>query len=399
LFVALVYSWFYLVVAHGKRTAVGTIYRHSNGQWRARYSGPDRRQHTRHFDRKSDAAKWLAGVEVSRAKGEWLDPGRSSVTVADWCGTWLDAQHQLRATTRARYTGIVERHVVPAFGDWPVSELTPAEIAAWLGRLSASGLSAASVRYCHRVLSMALAFAVTDGRLSRNPAAGAKVPRAKARPKRHLTHDEVERLASECGDYAVLIYLLAYTGLRWGEAVALQVGDTDLMRRRVKVERAMAEVGGKAIFGPPKDYERREVPLPAFLIDDLAAHLAGRGLDELAFPSPCGTVLRNGNFRRNTFDTAAERAGLAGITPHGLRHTAASLAIVAGATVVVVQRMLGHSSPSVTLDVYSHLFADDLDTVAARLHEAKVGTTGYKVGTTEINSPVTMISRRGNKPF
>ena len=118
----------------------------------------------------------------------------------------------------------------------------------------------------------------------------------------------------------------------------------------------------------------------------------------LAFPSPCGTVLRNGNFRRNTFDTAAERAGLAGITPHGLRHTAASLAIAAGATVVVVQRMLGHSSPSVTLDVYSHLFADDLDTVATRLHEAKVATTGYKVGTTEINSPVLMISRRRNKP-
>jgi integrase len=148
-----------------------------------------------------------------------------------------------------------------------------------------------------------------------------------------------------------------------------------------------------------KDYERREVPLPAFLIDDLAAHLAGRSLDELAFPWPCGMVLRNGNFRRNTFDTAAERAGLAGITPHGLRHTAASLAIAAGATMVVVQRMLGHSSPSVTLDAYSLLFADDLDTVAARLHEAKVGTTGYKVGTTEINSPVTMILRRGNKPF
>jgi integrase len=157
----------------------------------------------------------------------------------------------------------------------------------------------------------------------------------------------------------------------------------------------MAEVGGKAMFGPPKDYERREVPLPAFLIDNLAAHLAGRGLDELAFASPCGTLLRSGTFRRNTFDTAAERAGLAGITPHGLRHTAASLAIAAGATVVVVQRMLGHSSSSVTVDVYSHLFTDDLDTVAARLHVAKVGTTGYRVGATEINSAAPIISRRG----
>ena len=159
-----------------------------------------------------------------------------------------------------------------------------------------------------------------------------------------------------------------------GRAVALRVSDVGLLRRRVRVEWAMAEVGSKAIFGEPKDYERRAVPLPAFVVDGLAAHLAGRAPDALAFPSPGGAVLRNGNFRRNTFDAAAERAGLAGVTPHGLRHTAASLAISAGATVGVVQRMLGHSSPSVTLDVYSHLFADDLDTVADRLHAAKIAT-------------------------
>ncbi len=153
----------------------------------------------------------------------------------------------------------------------------------------------------------------------------------------------MERLADECGDYATLIYVLAYTGLRWGEAAALRVRDVDLLRRRVHVERAMAEVGGRAIFGEPKDHDRRAVPLPAFVIDDLAAHLARRAPDDLAFPSPGGAVLRNGNFRRNVFDAAAERAGLAGITPHALRHTAASLAIAAGATVVVVQRMLGHA--------------------------------------------------------
>ena len=296
---------------------MGTIYRHSNGQWRARYSGPDRRQHTRHFDRKSDAVKWLAGVEVSRAKGEWLDPGRSSVTVADWCGTWLDSQHQLRRPpglgTRGSSSGTsCLRSATGAVGADPGRDRGLARAAVCLGVVRGVGAllppgaeHGAGVRGDR--------WAVEPQPCGRGEgAAGQSTAQATPDARRgRAAGQRVRRLA-------VLIYLLAYTGLRWGEAVALQVGDTDLMRRRVKVERAMAEVGGKAIFGPPKDYERREVPLPAFLIEDLAAHLAGRGLDELAFPSPCGTVLRNGNFRRNTFDTAAERAGLAGITPHGV---------------------------------------------------------------------------------
>jgi integrase len=206
---------------------------------------------------------------------------------------------------------------------------------------------------------------------TRNPAAGVPLPRAKAKPKCFLSHGELARLADECGDYSPLINSLGYTGLRWGEAVALQVENLDLLRRRIRVTRAMAEVRGKAVIGTPKDHERRDVPIPAFLVDDLAELVAGRSPGELVFPSPKGSILRNGNFRRNVFDAAAERAGLEGITSHGLRHTAASLAIQAGATVVVVSRMLGHSSAKVTLDVYAHLFADDLDTVADRLHEAR----------------------------
>jgi integrase len=169
--------------------------------------------------------------------------------------------------------------------------------------------------------------------------------------------------------------------MRWGEAVALQVEDVDLLRRRIRVTRAMAEVRGKAVIGTPKDHERRDVPVPAFLVDDLAELLAGRSKTDLVFPSPKSHILRNGNFRRNVFDAAAERAGVDGVTPHGLRHTAASLAIQAGATVVVVSRMLGHSSPKVTLDVHAHLFADDLDTVADRLHDARARASAEQMRT------------------
>jgi integrase len=97
-----------------------------------------------------------------------------------------------------------------------LADVTPADVAAWLGRadrVRAGGVS--TVRYIHRVLSLALAYAVLDGRLSRNPAEGVPLPRAKARPKRFLTHGEVELLAAECGRYSALIDVLAYTGLRW----------------------------------------------------------------------------------------------------------------------------------------------------------------------------------------
>jgi integrase len=95
--------------------------------------------------------------------------------------------------------------------------------------------------------------------------------------------------------------------------------------------------------------------------------MAGKAPDALIFVSRRGAVLRNLNFRRDVFDPAATAVRLDGLTPHELRHTAASLAVNAGANVKAVQRMLGHASAAMTMDVYSGLFEDDLDVVAERL--------------------------------
>src|SRR5690242_1191502 len=140
----------------------------------------------------------------------------------------------------------------------------------------------------------------------------------------------------------MVVLLLAYCGLRWGELAALRVGRVDLMRRRVTVAEALTEVRGRLVWGMPKSHQVRSVPIPRFLVDELMAHLAGRDPDALVFLGPRGGVLRNLNFRRDAFDAAAAAAGLGGLTPHELRHTAASLAVSAGANVKAVQRMLGH---------------------------------------------------------
>lgn len=367
---------------------MGSVNKRPDGQWRARYRGPDKRERSKHFPRKLDAERWLAAVEVAKTRGEWIDPSLSRALTGLWARKWLAAQGQLKPTTFVRYEGIVDKHIEPAWGRVPLAEVAPADVAAWLARLTESGLAAATVRYIHRVFSLAMAYAVLDGRLSRNPAEGVPLPRAKARPKRFLSHAEVELLADECPDHTTLIYVLSYTGLRFGEVSALQVGDVDLMRRRIHVNRAMAEVRGRAVVGTPKDHEVRSVPVPPFLVDALAEHLAGRPADALAFPAPGGGFLRNGNFRRNVFDAAALRAGISGLTPHGLRHTAASLAIQAGASVLSVCRMLGHSSPVVTLKVYAQLFEDDLDALADRLHTAKINAAADQVRT---GRPVIML--------
>jgi integrase len=167
-----------------------------------------------------------------------------------------------------------------------------------------------------------------------------------------------------------MVNVLAYTGLRWGEAAGLRAGRVDLTRRRLAIVEAASQVRGEIIFGTPKTHQRRSVPFPRFLTEPLAALVADNDLDHLVFTSPDGHVLRNTSFRRRVFDPAARQAGLPGLTPHELRHTAASLAVAAGANIKAVQQMLGHASAAMRLDVYAGLFLDDLSNVAQRLHEA-----------------------------
>ncbi len=146
-----------------------------------------------------------------------------------------------------------------------------------------------------------------------------------------------------------------------------RVHNLDLARGRIEVSQAVAEVNGKIVLGSPKSHQTRWLPVPKLLLEGLEVQVAGKGPEDLVFPSPQGSYLRVSNFRRGYFDRAARGIGRPGLYPHELRHTAASLAIAAGATVKSVQRMLGHASATLTLDRYGHLFADELDDVAARL--------------------------------
>ena len=174
-------------------------------------------------------------------------------------------------------------------------------------------------------------------------------------------------LAKASGPYRLAVLILAFTGLRFGELVALRVKRVDAARRRIAVAESASEVGGELIWSTPKTHQTRSVPVPASLMVELVAECQGKGPDDTVFTAPAGGPLRLGNWRGRTFDPACRSAGLIGVTPHDLRHTAASLAIAAGANVKAVQGMLGHASAAMTLDIYAGLFPDDLDNVGAAL--------------------------------
>jgi integrase len=353
-----------------KRTRDGRV------TWLARWRDPDGRQRKRSFPRKSDAERYLTGIEASIHSGAYVDPAAGRLTAGEYATTWLDRQVQLKPSTRARYGEIVRVHILPAFGTVPLARLERSAVTAWVAGLSASGLAGATVRHVHRVLHMILASAVADSRVTRNVASGVPLPRAKGRTKRFLTHEQVAALAEAAGEYGLLVRVLAYCGLRFGELAALRVSSVEPLRRRLTVAESVTEVDGHMVFGEPKWAHARSVPLPRSLVDDLARACQGRRPDDLLFTAPEGGVLMLHNWRRRVFDPAARAVGLDGLTPHELRHTAASLAVSAGANVKSVQRMLGHASAAMTLDVYSGLFDDDLDTVAERMDQAASAARG-----------------------
>jgi integrase len=159
-------------------------------------------------------------------------------------------------------------------------------------------------------------------------------------------------------------------GLRFGEMAALRVRRVDFLCMRLTVAESATEVGGTVEYGTPKTHQQRAVPIPGVLLEPLLRRCTGKGPDDLVLTWPGGAVLRSGNFRRRFFDPAARAAGLEDLSPHDLRHTAASLLVASGANVKAVQRMLGHASAAMTLDVYSGLFDDDLGALADRMDAA-----------------------------
>jgi integrase len=313
------------------------------------------------------------------------------VTVGELAVDWLANKEQLLKPSSFSPLRIAWRvYVAPRWATTPISVILPSAVEKWVRELgqgvattsrireAANGQqrSASVVLRAVGVLAGILDVAVRDGRIPANSARGlSNLPRYSWKPRRrYLSNEQVFRLALAAPDEVkqALILTLAYTGIRWGEAVALTVDDVDSVRRRLNISRTATEVEGTIHVGSPKSWQARSVPYPEFLVPRLAALTkAGQG-DPLLFPSPTGGFLPRpdtASRRPSWWNKALREAQLDHLTPHALKHTAASLAVSAGANVKALQRMLGHKSAAMTLDTYADLFEDDLNAVAERLNE------------------------------
>ncbi|WP_078875015.1 tyrosine-type recombinase/integrase [Streptomyces sp. NRRL F-5053] len=363
-----------LAVAQAKRAS-----RTPPGRYRVRWYDPDGKPRAKTVARKVDAEAERTRVEARLSDGTYRDPASGRVKFAEVAESWLAAQVHLKLSTRNRYRGVLDVHVIPKWGNTRLDRIRFEDVSEWLAEMlsgeAAGGrkLSARSVRKAYVVLSRVLGFAVKSRRLAFNPAVGVELPKAAPADHVYLDDMQVEALAEAAGAYRVFILLLAYTGVRWGEGSALKVGRVDLDACRAHVVEAYVEDNGKLYLDSPKNHERRSVPIPRFLAEELKSYVEGRGENELLFTAPQDGPLRARNFRQRFFAQAVAKAGLGHLklTPHKLRHTAASLAIASGADVNVVQTMLGHKSATLTLDTYGHLFPDRLDEVSKKMHKRR----------------------------
>jgi integrase len=366
-------------------------------RWDVRYWDPQRRQRTRTFQRKIDADKFANLVETDIARGEWLDPDLAKETFGDWASRWLLTTGGRAPKTRERYESTLRRHLLPRFENTPVSRITHPAVLALLADLDSSGASLHTARNVRAVLRLVLELARRSGAIRVNPVDGATLPMPPPTEMVFLTADQIATLASEVAnrhsagdgragtihpDYGLLVRFAGFTGLRAGEIVALRTAAIDTMRGRAHVLASATEAYGRIHVGPPKTKQRRSVPIPKSLVDELAQHLAGKGESDFVFTSAQGDMLRYSNFYRRHFKPAVSRAGLPEATRfHDLRHSFAALLIAEGAHPKAIMEWLGHSSIQVTLGTYGHLFrnleaslVDALDEVYRSAQPIEVAT-------------------------
>lgn len=362
------------------RRSFGTIRKLGSGRYQVRYrnsagrmvAGPGT------FGTKGDAQRWLATAEADQLRGTFVDQRALRLTFDEWAEEWLAAKPGQRAATLARDRTAIRTHFSPAIGQLVLSAVTPGHIRSIVTAMQAAGLSPKSVRTYVGTLQAVFGAAVDSDLLARSPVRprtlGLRPARKSERPT--LTAQQLLRLAGAVPPrYRALVLLAGTVGLRWGEAIALRVADIDFLRRRLSIRQTVEEVSGhvRVVEATKSEAGRRTFALPAFLVDELAAHVARHrpkaGTDDLVFLGPRGGILRR-SFEARIFRPAVEAAGLPpALTFHGLRHVATTLMIANNEHPKVIQHRLGHADPAMSLAVYGHV-PDDLDQAAAsRLEE------------------------------
>ncbi|WP_066916753.1 tyrosine-type recombinase/integrase [Mycobacterium interjectum] len=353
-------------------------------RWRARYVDEDGREHAKGFARKSDAQSWLdTEITTKFATGTYVDPKLGKVTFASYYKDWSSRQVWVSGT--AHSMDLAANSVT--FGNIGLGDIRPSHVESWVKAMQDNELEPTTIRTRFANVRNVFRAAVRDRFMARDITTGIRLPRVrKASAAMSIpTAQEVGAAIRATDDiepwYAAFIAVCAFAGLRRGEASALKVSDVEFLRGEIRVQRQVqwTDDGRMEIRGPKYGSERT-LYVPDGLVKILAEHVRlyrpGDDPDRWLFegarnellPAHAATVAR-------WWRKVREKIGIE-YRLHDLRHFYASGLIAAGCDVVTVQRALGHSSASVTLDTYSHLWPDAND----RTRNAAAGLVDQALG-------------------
>jgi integrase len=353
----------------------GNVRQRSSGRWQARYPGPDgqMRNAPNTFPSKRDAEQWLTVTEAAILRGDWIDPLLGKITLADFGTRWIK-ERKLGDRTREEHARTFRLHIAPFLGSKTLGDIRTDTVRAWRVTLAEEGRSEIRIAKAYKLLRAILNTAVDDGRIKRNPCRikGADQEYSPERPVASVP--QVFALADEMPPrFRVLILAAAFTGLRWGELIALRRCDVDTEERNIRVPRRLAQLSsGRMVAGPTKSAAGfRTVALPELIVDDLRAHMSRfteSGDEALIFVGEKGAMLKRGNWRRSVrWPESIKRAGLpVGFTFHDLRHTGNHLAAAAGASTKELMHRMGHGTMRAAL-IYQHATSERDQEIARAL--------------------------------
>ena len=330
-----------------------------------------------------EAQKYLNKALAERDQGIFVAP--SSLTVISYMKKWLETAARPRVSRRTAdgYAGLLERYIYDPLGSKRLDKLQPLDIQKVYGEMQMRGLSARVVRHTHSVLHNALKQACKWGLLPRNPSDLVELPKMAHKERRVLSPDEAQKFlkAATVMPHGLIFEFALLTGMRPEEYLALQWSDVDMTTGAAQIKRALVRHKKSWSFEEPKTARsRRTVFLPAPLLKKLTSHKrkqaearlqlgeAWQAFD-LIFCSEEGTPLSIPNLTYRYFRPILTKAKLPRIRLYDLRHTCATLLLMAEENPKVVSERLGHSTIVLTLDTYSHVLPTMQQQATARLEK------------------------------
>ncbi|WP_328667621.1 tyrosine-type recombinase/integrase [Streptomyces sp. NBC_00322] len=374
---------------------------HGTGKrYAVRWRDESRRERRKSFTLKGDADKFAAKTTHELERGQYIDPDARKTLLRAVAEDWLQsAEHRPSTAEGARRQ--LELHVLPYLGDRAVGGLKRGDLQLWI-KDRRKVLADSTVAIVYGRLKAVLTYAVHNDLITKNPCDGIPAPSVKRKePTPPPTEVVAALIASAPSRYRAMVLLAAGSGLRHGELVGLerQHLDLDVGEVHVRQQAVRLDKGDPYIGQPKTDQSYRVVPLAKTVVEALSEHLrrfppTAVVLDDrtdprkphrrtalLVFANANGRAINGGGWSRvwsNTVkraDAKLEKDGSKlrvppGTSAHDLRHYYASLLILHRESVKTVQRRLGHAKPSVTLDVYTHLFEEVEDTTRDAVQDA-----------------------------